>query len=71
MVLDENDKEKIESTSELKVSTPSRYRRRGSALADSRVIVNSSSGNVLLLPSVLLTFNEKFMKIGSDTSEKD
>lgn len=67
----ETDKETLKPSSnmELTVMTPSRYKRRHS-MQNTKIFVKSSEEESFkILPGVLLTFNEKFIKIGENPAE--
>jgi hypothetical protein len=54
-------------TIELKVMTPSRYKRRNSRQNSVIIIEATEDESLKILPSVLLTYNEKYIKIGEKT----
>lgn len=59
------------SNIELKVMTPSRYKRRHSH-QDSKILLKTAGSDceaITVLPGVLMTYNEKFMRIGINSSE--
>jgi hypothetical protein len=46
--------------------TPSRYKRRNSRQNTKIIIETGEDGGLKILPSVLLTYNEKFIKLGEN-----
>lgn len=55
------------SNIELKVMAQSRHKRRNSRQNTKIIIETSEDGSLKILPSVLLTYNEKFINIGGQT----
>jgi hypothetical protein len=59
------------SNIELKVMTPGRSKRRNSK-QNSKIIIEATADESLkILPSVLLTYNEKFTRIGDKTEKTE